>query len=230
MTEDFLTRTKILLGDEKVEKIKNAKITIFGVGGVGSYALEAVVRAGVGMVSIIDFDTIHITNLNRQIVALKDNLGSLKVDAAEERMKKINPDIIVKKFGDRVNEENVSLFIEEDTTYVIDAIDDIRGKIAIIKYCVINNIPVISSMGTGNRSSFKEFKISDISETYGCPLARKLRKKLKEEGIYNNVEVLFSPEKPDIVANDRIIGSISFVPAQGGLRLAEKVINEIIKD
>lgn len=226
--EDFLTRTRILLGEEKVNKIRNSKLVIFGVGGVGSYALEAVVRAGVNEVVLIDYDTINITNLNRQLIALTDNLEELKVNAAEKRIKKINPEIKVTVFPEKVIEENVEKFIPLDSDYVIDGIDDIRGKVAIIKYCVENNIKIISSMGTGNRTMFKDYEISDISKTHGCPLARKLRKKLKENNIYSGVNVMFSPVTPDIVVNDRLIGSISFVPAQGGLKLAEKVINEII--
>lgn len=227
--EDFLTRTRILLGEEKVNKIRNSKIVIFGVGGVGSYALEAVVRAGVKEVILIDYDTINVTNLNRQLIAMMDNLGELKVTAAEKRIKNINPEIIVTVYPEKVTEENILDFIPIDSDYVIDAIDDIRGKIAIIKFCVENNINIISSMGTGNRVMFKDYTITDISKTHGCPLARKLRKKLKENNIYSGVEVMYSPETPDIVVKDRMIGSISFVPAQGGLKLAEKVINNILK-
>ena len=226
--EDFLTRTRILLGEEKINKIINSKIVIFGVGGVGSYSLEAIVRAGVGEVILIDYDTINITNLNRQLIATMDTIDEYKVNSAEDRIKKINPNIKVTVFPDKVGEENVSNFIPLDTDYVIDAIDDIKGKRAIIKYCVKNNLRIISSMGTGNRTVFKDYIISDISKTYGCPLARKLRKKLKEDFIYKGVQVLFSPVHPDIIVNDKIISSIYFVPAQGGLKLAEKVINDII--
>jgi len=227
--EDMLTRTRVLLGDEKVKKITNLKLVIFGVGGVGSYALEAVVRAGVKEVILIDYDTINITNLNRQLIATTENLGELKVNAAAKRIKNINPEIKVTVFPLKVDEENVFKFIPLDTDYVIDAIDDIKGKTSIIKYCVENNIKIISSMGTGNRTMFKDYIITDISKTHGCPLARKLRKKLKENNIFTGVSVMFSPITPDIIVKDKIIGSISFVPAQGGLKLAEKVINDIIQ-
>lgn len=227
--EDMLTRTRVLLGEEKVNKISKSKLVIFGVGGVGSYALEAVVRAGIKEVILIDYDSINITNLNRQLITTTENLGDLKVNAAAKRVKLINPDIKVTVFPEKVNEENVSDFIPLNTDYVIDAIDDIKGKIAIIKFCVENNIKIISSMGTGNRTMFKDYIITDISKTHGCPLARKLRKKLKENNIYSGVSVMFSPVTPDIVVKDKIIGSISFVPAQGGLKLAEKVINDIIQ-
>ena len=227
--EDMLTRTRVLLGDEKVKKITNLKLVIFGVGGVGSYALEAVVRAGVKEVILIDYDTINITNLNRQLIATTENLGELKVNAAAKRIKNINPEIKVTVFPLKVDEENVFKFIPLDTDYVIDAIDDVKGKTSIIKYCVENNIKIISSMGTGNRTMFKDYIITDISKTHGCPLARKLRKKLKENNIFTGVSVMFSPITPDIIVKDKIIGSISFVPAQGGLKLAEKVINDIIQ-
>jgi len=227
--EDMLTRTRVLLGEEKVNKISKSKLVIFGVGGVGSYALEAVVRAGIKEVILIDYDTINITNLNRQLITTTENLGDLKVNAAAKRVKLINPNIKVTVFPEKVNEENVSDFIPLNTDYVIDAIDDIKGKIAIIKFCVENNIKIISSMGTGNRTMFKDYIITDISKTHGCPLARKLRKKLKENNIYSGVSVMFSPVTPDIVVKDKIIGSISFVPAQGGLKLAEKVISDIIQ-
>ena len=228
MQEDFLTRTRILLGDEKVEKIRKSRFVLFGVGGVGSYALEALVRAGVGEITLVDYDTINITNLNRQLIALTDNLGRLKVEVAAERAKKIQPEIRLHLFPQRVDRNNVNQCIPLDTTYVIDAIDDIPGKVGILQYCVTHSIPVISSMGTGNRTCFKNYKITDITKTHGCPLARKLRKALKENGVHGGVSVLFSPETPDIVVSDRNIGSISFVPAQAGLRLAQKVINEII--
>lgn len=226
--DNFLSRTKILLGEEKVNKIIKSKIVIFGIGGVGSYALEAVVRAGVGEVILIDYDTIHTSNLNRQLLALTDTLDEYKVKSAEDRIKRINPNIKVTTFTKKVVEENVANFIPEETNYVIDAIDDIKGKIAIIKYCIDKNIKIISSMGTGNRIVFSDFQISDVSKTHGCPLAKQLRKKLKEHSIYNGVQVLFSSAPPHIKVNDQKIGSISFVPAQGGLKLAEKVINDII--
>lgn len=228
--EDFLTRTRILLGEEKLNKIINSKIVVFGVGGVGSYSLEAIVRAGVGEVILIDYDTINITNLNRQLIATMDTIDEYKVNSAEDRIKKINPNIKVTVYPEKVGEDNVSKYIPLDTDYVIDAIDDINGKRAIIKYCVENNIRIISSMGTGNRTFFKDYIIADISKTNGCPLARKLRKKLKEDLIYKGVQVLFSPVQPDINVSDKIIASISFVPAQGGLKLAEKVINDIINN
>jgi tRNA A37 threonylcarbamoyladenosine dehydratase len=174
--EDFLTRTRILLGEEKVNKIRNSKIVIFGVGGVGSYALEAVVRAGVKEVILIDYDTINVTNLNRQLIAMMDNLGELKVTAAEKRIKNINPEIIVTVYPEKVTEENILDFIPIDSDYVIDAIDDIRGKIAIIKFCVENNINIISSMGTGNRVMFKDYTITDISKTHGVHLQENCEK------------------------------------------------------
>lgn len=226
--DDFLTRTRILIGQEKLNKIINSKIVIFGVGGVGSYALEAVVRAGVGEVILIDYDTINITNLNRHLTALIDNIGQFKVDVAEERIKKINPNIKVTSYPERVDKDNAAKFIPIDTDYVIDAIDDVKGKIAIIKFCVENKIKIISSSGTGNRFLFKDYIISDISKTYGCPLARSLRKQLKQDFIYEGVQVMFSPNPPDISVDDRRIGSFSFVPGQGGLKLAEKVINDIM--
>jgi tRNA A37 threonylcarbamoyladenosine dehydratase len=227
--EDMLTRTRVLLGEEKTNRITQAKLVIFGLGGVGSYALEAVIRAGVKEVILIDYDTINITNLNRQLITTRENLGDLKVNAAAERVRLINPEVKVSAFPEKVDDTNVSKFIPLDTDYVIDAIDDIKGKTAIIKYCVENNIKIISSMGTGNRTMFKDYIITDISKTHGCPLARKLRKKLKENNIYSGVNVMFSPVSPDIIVQDKIIGSISFVPAQGGLKLAEKVINDIIQ-
>lgn len=226
--EDFLSRTRLLFGEDKVKKLQKSKIVLLGLGGVGSYALEALVRSGIEDFILVDYDTLNISNLNRQLIALRDNLGDYKVDAAEKRMRLINPDVKVKKYKEKLMEGNLSPFIPLDSDYVIDAIDDIDGKIAIIKYCLQNNLKIISSMGTGNRFTFKDYMIDDIGKSHGCPLARKLRKKLKEEGIYKGVEVLFSASPADISVNDSNIASVAYVPGQAGLKLAERVINHII--
>lgn len=228
MTEDFLTRTRILLGEQKLQIIKQSRIVIFGVGGVGSYAMEALVRAGVGQITIVDYDTIQLSNLNRQLITSQNNIGHDKVIAAKERALSINPEIVIDAYKEKVTEDNADQFIPLDTSYVVDAIDDIVGKFSIIRFSRDHNIPVISSSGTGNRTMFKNYMIEDISKTHGCPLARKLRKKLKDNGIISGVTMLYSPEQPDITVHDRNIGSISFVPAQAGLKLAEKVINDLI--
>lgn len=224
---DFLARTRILFGDERLKKIQESKIVIFGLGGVGSYAAEALVRSGVENFLLIDYDTINISNLNRQLIATLDTIGQYKVDAMEDRMRLINPNIKAEKHPDRVDEHNVFNYIADDVDYVVDAIDDIWGKRAIINYCYEKEIKLISSMATGNRFAFRDYEFSDIEKTHGCPLARKLRRQLRKDGIYKGVEVLYSPYPPDISVSDRNIGSVAHVPGQGGLKLAEKVINNL---
>lgn len=223
---DIYSRTEIVLGKDNLEKIKNANICICGIGGVGSYTLEALARIGVSNLTIIDKDIIDITNINRQIIATVENVGNPKVEEAKKRIYSINPEINVLAIQDAINNENISEYITEKFDYVIDAIDDVEAKIAIIKRCKEINVRVISSMGTANKLDPLKLKVTDISKTEMCPLAKVVRKRLRQEGI-DKVKVVYSTEQA-VKTNTNVLGSVSYVPSVAGLIIAWKIVDDII--
>lgn len=226
---DWLNRTEALIGKENIFKLQNANIIVFGLGGVGSYVVEGLVRAGVQNICIVDKDVVDITNINRQLIATNQTVGKDKVDAEEERILQINPHAKVIKIKEFVNDSNIQKIMEtySHIDYVIDAIDTVTSKLEIIKYCSYNNINVISSMGTGNKLDASKFEITDIFKTSVCPLAKVMRKELKKLNI-NSLTVLYSKEKP-IKTDLKVPASISFVPSVAGLLIAEKVVKDLIK-
>ena len=226
---DWLNRTEALIGKENILKLQSANIIVFGLGGVGSYVVEGLVRAGVQNICIVDKDVVDITNINRQLIATNQTVGKDKVDAEEERILQINPHAKVIKIKEFVNDSNIQKIMEaySHTDYVIDAIDTVTSKLEIIKYCSYNNINVISSMGTGNKLDASKFEITDIFKTSVCPLAKVMRKELKKLNI-NSLPVLYSKEEP-IKTDLRVPASISFVPSVAGLLIAEKVVKDLIK-
>lgn len=235
MDEQFL-RTKMLIGSEALEKLKQSRVAVFGVGGVGGYVVEALARAGVGNIDIIDNDTISVSNLNRQIIALNSTVGKLKVEVSKERLLDINPSINVKTYKCFFTRDTKFDFSKYD--YVVDAIDTVVGKLELIIRAKSVNVPIICSMGTGNKMNPTMFEVADISKTSVCPLARVIRQELKKRRI-NNVKVVFSKEIPwkPIVTEDMKIEkkgdriaptSNSFCPAVAGLILASEVIKDLI--
>ena len=224
--EEIYNRTRLVIGEEKLQRIKDANICICGIGGVGSYTLEAMARIGVGKITIIDKDDVDITNINRQLIATVDNVGKAKVDEAKKRIKSINPNIQVISIKDNINSCNVDKYITQDLDYVVDAIDNVDSKIALIKECKKKNVKIISSMGMANRLDPLQIKVADISKTEMCPLAKVVRKRLKDEGI-EKVKVVFSRENA-IKASGKELGSVSFVPSTAGLIIASEVIKDII--
>ena len=226
---DWLNRTEALIGKENIFKLQNANIIVFGLGGVGSYVVEGLVRAGVQNICIVDKDVVDITNINRQLIATNQTVGKDKVDAEEERILQINPHAKVIKIKEFVNDSNIQKIMEtySHIDYVIDAIDTVASKLEIIKYCSYNNINVISSMGTGNKLDASKFEITDIFKTSVCPLAKVMRKELKKLNI-NSLTVLYSEEEP-IKTDLKVPASISFVPSVAGLLIAEKVVKDLIK-
>mgnify|MGYP002536049212 CR=1 FL=1 len=224
-----LSRTELLIGKEGLDKLRNSKVIVFGVGGVGSFTVEALARAGVGTLILVDDDTVCLTNLNRQIVSLHSNIGQLKVDAWEKRIKDINPDIEVIKMKQFITKDNISLLFENKIDYLIDACDTVETKKEIIRNCLNRNIKFISSMGTGNKLDITKFKIEDIRKTSYDPIAKIIRKMVKDERIKGKIPVIYSTESP-IKTNSKTIASISFVPAMSGLMCASFVINDIIGD
>ncbi len=229
MEKDIYSRTKIILGSENVEKLKKCHVAIFGIGGVGSYVLESLARTGIGTFTIVDKDLVDVTNINRQIIALNSTIGMRKVDVAKKRVEDINREVVVNAFFENVGYENIEKFNLEDFDYVVDCVDDIGAKVAIIKSCYEKNVKCISSMGMANKLNPLEIKVSDIYKTNTCPLARLMRKRLKEEGIKKQ-KVVFSTELPvrpkEKVEN--VLGSISFVPSCAGLVISSEIVKDIL--
>lgn len=225
---DALSRQIALIGLEKQEKIKNSKVLIFGLGGVGSYALEAIVRSGVGEVGIVDNDCLSVSNLNRQLIATLPNIGKKKIDVCEERIKSINPNCIVKKWDNFVLNNSNEIFDFKYYDYVIDCIDTVSGKIDIITSCTNLGVKVISSMGTARKMDPTKLEITDIYKTQNCPLAKVMRHELKKRGV-KELKVVYSKEDPIINEDTQVLGSVSFVPSVAGLYIASYVINDIVK-
>ena len=232
MKNQFL-RTEMLIGKENLDKLKNSHVALFGIGGVGGHAFEALVRAGVGTIDIFDSDCVDITNLNRQIIATHKTVGILKTDAAEERAKEINPNVIINKYPVFFSGDNSKEFDFSKYDYVIDAIDSVSSKIELILKAQETNTPIISCMGTGNKLNAAALEVSDIYKTSVCPLARVMRYELKKRGV-KKLKVVYSKEKPiksSLDENGRPVpASISFVPATAGLIIAGEVIQCIIRN
>ena len=225
--DSIYSRTEIILGSENVERIKRASICVCGVGGVGSYVLEALARVGIGNICVIDKDIVDITNINRQLIALNSTIGENKVDAAVKRAKDINKDLKIEGIKESITFDNIDQLLSNKFDYVIDCVDNIEAKTAIIKYCWDNKIKCISSMGMGNKLNPLDIKVADIYKTEMDPLSKIMRKKLKEIGIRKQ-KVVYSVEKPK-KNNTKTIGSVSFVPSAGGLVIASEVVKDIIK-
>ena len=237
MKEQF-SRTQILLGEEAVEKLKNARVAVFGIGGVGGYTVEALARCGVGNLDLIDSDTVSVSNINRQILATHSTVGMLKVDAAKARILDINPECHVRTYPIFYLPDTAQQFDFTAYDYIVDAIDTVTGKLQLVERAVAAGTPIICSMGTGNKLDPAAFMVSDISKTSMCPLARIMRKELKKRGI-NHLKVVYSQEEaltPDVDEEElkrtgkrQIPGSVAFVPGAAGLILAGEVVKDLIK-
>ena len=226
--DKMLERSIKLFGENNVKKLNNSHVAVFGLGGVGSYAVEALARGGVGTITVVDSDVYDETNLNRQLYATTDTVGRKKTTVAAERIKSICPSTKVVEIDGFIT-ENDNLGIDFSVfSYVLDAIDTISGKLAIISECKKANVPVISCMGTGNKLDPTLFRVVDISKTKVCPLCKVMRKQLKDRGI-EGVKVVYSEEEP-LKTNDRTPASNSFVPPVAGLISAGEIIKDIIKE
>lgn len=219
-------RLELLIGN-KIEILKNKTVLLIGLGGVGSYALEALIRSGIGKIIIVDSDKIDQTNLNRQLLALTTNIGNYKVDEAEKRKNQINKNCQIIKIKDFITEDNINILFNNQIDFLIDAIDTINTKKLIIKNCLNKKIKFISAMGTGNKIDASKLEITDIRKTTYDPLAKKLRKYIKDEKLNGKIPVVSSTEKP-IQTNK--IGSTAFVPATAGLLCASYAINQLLKE
>lgn len=240
MVNEF-SRTELLYGREVMDKLKASRIAVFGVGGVGGYVVEALARSGVGALDLIDNDTVNLTNINRQIIATHKTLGLYKVDAAEERVKDINPDCVVKTYKTFYLPETADQFDFSQYSYVVDAIDTVTGKLIIIENAKKAGVPVISSMGAGNKLDPTAFQVADLYDTSICPLAKVMRRECSKRGI-DSLKVVYSKEPPvtphevspeDVEAPSQgrrsTPGSTAFVPSVVGLIIAGEIINDIAK-
>lgn len=227
-------REALLLGEEAVERLAACRVALFGVGGVGSYAAEALARSGVGTVELIDHDTVSITNVNRQLIALQSTVGRPKVNVAAERMRDINPNIKVIERREFFLPETAENFNFSDYDYVIDAIDTVSGKLSIAEAAVRAGVPMISCMGTGNKCDPTAFRVTDLAKTSMCPLARVMRRELKKRGILH-LTVVYSEEEAmrpaahiDEATGKQVPGSLAFVPSVAGLIAAGEAIKTLL--
>lgn len=234
------SRTEMLIGKNAIKKLREAHVAVCGIGGVGSYVVEALARAGIGELTLVDFDEVSLTNINRQLIALHSTIGKSKVEVARDRVLDINPNIKINIFNTRLGGEEGILF-NENVSYVVDAIDSVEAKISLVVNARDKQIPIISCMGTGNKLDPTKLEISDISKTSVCPLARVVRKKLREKGI-TKLKVLYSKEEP-VKCDEEVMkecqletsksyvpGSISFVPSVAGLLIASEVVKDLINN
>lgn len=225
-------RTELLIGKDAVDILRNSAVAVFGLGGVGSYAVEALARTGVGKLLLCDGDVYDETNINRQLYALHSTVGRKKTEVAAERIKDINPNIEVVQIPCFYGVETVDLFSPDGYNYVVDAIDCVSSKILLVEKCVKADTPIISCMGTGLRTDSQSFKVADIYETNYCPLAKVMRKELRSRGI-QALKVVFSTQQPMKAerkdGNERIIPSIAFCPASAGLLLAQQTVLDLIE-
>lgn len=228
-------RTAMLIGNEGVEKLQNSSVLVFGIGGVGSFAVEALARAGIGHIGLCDNDTVSLSNINRQLIALDSTIGKNKAEVMAQRIADINRETKVSVYPVFFDAKNVDSFDFESYDYIIDAIDTVTSKLLLIEKAKQLNIPIISSMGTGNKLDPTALTVTDIKKTGGCPLARVMRKELKARGI-STLKVVYSTEQPikplfQPEDSDRraVPGSISFVPSTAGLIAAGEVIKDLIK-
>ena len=236
MNTEWLSRTELLLGEERLEQVKNANILVVGLGGVGAYAAELLCRAGVGKMTIVDGDDIEASNINRQMPATTQTLGKDKADVMADRLLEINPDIKLRVINEFLRDTRMIEVLEETHyDYVVDAIDTLAPKIFLIYHSLKNNYKVVSSMGAGGKMDPSQIQVQDISKSYNCRLARMLRKKLHQIGVYKGVQVVFSPEEVDkkavVLAESQNkksnVGTISYMPPIFGCYIASVVLRDL---
>ena len=234
MSLNEFCRTELLVGEDGIEKLHNSKVIVFGIGGVGSFVVEALTRAGVGNLILVDNDTICISNLNRQIHATQATVGNVKVEAMKARVLSINPNCNVEAKQEFITADNIQEIIPEDIDYVVDAIDTVTSKLALAEYCYKNDIKLIASMGTGNKMDPTQFRVTDVFKTKVCPLAKVMRAELRKRGV-KKLKVVYSEEIPMVPNKGRAVpsqkrqtpGSISFVPPVAGMIIGGEVIKDL---
>lgn len=225
--EERFQRTGMLIGENGLKRLSGCHVAVFGIGGVGGYVVEALVRCGIGEFTLVDKDVVSMSNLNRQIIALESTVGRMKTRVMKERIEEINPNALVHTRETFFLPDNSHTFPFESFDYVVDAVDTVTAKIELIVKCQELGIPIISSMGTGNKMDPSKLRTADIYKTSVCPLARVMRRELKSRGIRHQ-KVVYSTEEP--VANHRTPGSMSFVPGSTGLLIASVVIQDLLAE
>lgn len=234
MISEQFSRTEGLLGKAAMERLENARVAVFGIGGVGGYVCEALARSGVGALDLVDSDRVAASNLNRQIIATHDTLGQLKVEAMRERIRQISPEVAIEVYPCFFLPENKEEFPFGEYDYIVDAVDTVAAKIALVMEAEEREIPVISSMGAGNKLDASAFRVADIYSTKVCPLARVMRRELKKRGI-RKLKVVYSEEMPLVPGGDMAgeegrrstPGSVAFVPSVAGLIMAGEVVKDL---
>jgi tRNA A37 threonylcarbamoyladenosine dehydratase len=250
--QNQFSRSELLIGKEGIEKLHKSRVAIFGIGGVGGYTVDALVRSGVEQIDLIDDDKVCLTNLNRQLIATRKTVGKDKVDIMRERILEINPKVTVNVYKTFFLPENADTFPFEEYDYVVDAVDTVTAKISLVMKCQEMNIPIISCMGAGNKMDASAFKVADIYKTKVCPLAKVMRRELKKRGV-KKLKVVYSEEKPMTPIEDEndncknhcicppgvqrtclqrrsVPGSMAFVPAVAGLIIAGEVVKDLIAE
>lgn len=234
--EKFSDRTSMIFGKENIEKLENITVAIFGIGGVGSFAAESLVRTGIGKFIIVDFDMIAISNINRQIHSKVNNIGNYKVEEMAKRMKEINPKVEIISLKEKYTKENSHIFFKYDIDYIMDCIDMVSSKIDLIMKAKERGIPIISAMGAGNKINPTMLEVGDIYETDNCPLARVMRRELRRRNI-KSLKVVYSKEKAiepkvkEVNKESKKVtpGSVIYLPAVAGMIMASEVINDVLK-
>lgn len=228
---DPFLRTRWLIGTEAVDRLQQMRVAVFGVGGVGGFCIEALARAGVGALDIVDYDRVDVTNINRQIIATTETEGALKVDVMKERLASIVPETVVRTYSMMFNEGTADEISFGDYDYVVDAVDQVTAKLLIIEKAQAAGVPVLSAMGAGNKLHPEALEIAMLSETKVCPLARVMRREVKKRGL-GDFPVVYSTEEPKKVEgiDERSPASISFVPSTAGLIAASKVIRDLVRE
>ena len=248
--EHIFSRTELLIGKSGLEKLRKSTVIIFGIGGVGSFAVEALARVAIGHLILVDSDDIGLTNINRQLHALHSTVGEAKVEVMKRRILEINPEAKVETIMEFYSAANAERLLGRKLDYVVDAIDTVASKVNLVKECLLRKIPMISSMGTGNRLTAENYRVTDISKTSGDPLAKAMRKQLRQEGIVKGLKVVFTPDPPlnqisseadslnDCMSQNidlpsggmrQVPGSISFVPSVVGLLIAGEVVRDLLQ-
>lgn len=226
MSEQF-SRTEILLGKDAMERLAHSRVAVFGIGGVGGHVCEALARSGVGALDLIDKDKVCLTNLNRQIIATHKTLGRFKTEVMKERILDINPDAVVRIHPCFFLPDNAESFPFSEYDYVVDAVDTVTAKIELVLRAQAVQVPIISSMGAGNKLEPSAFKVADLYETKVCPLARVMRRELKKRNV-EHLKVVYSEEMPITIQGDEV-GSAAFVPSTAGLIIAGEVVKDLVK-